>query len=203
MDDRQPTHRGYALLRHIARVPLVILVALSFLIDDVVFAAIRPVFRWLAELRLFARLGEAIHRLPPYPSLLLFLIPFAAIWPPKLYAVYLMATGHFVAGLAVYLALKVFGFMAIERLFHVTRDKLLSIGWFAWCYGKVMGWRDWAFGIVKATRAWQVAAAFAKALKARLRGLLGRVRAALAPFLAAAHAVALRFGRWLRTLAAR
>ena len=40
----------------------------------------------------------------------------------------------------------------IERLFRVSRDKLLSIGAFAWCYDRFCQARDW----VESLKAWQL-----------------------------------------------
>ena len=68
-----PAGPRHPLARAALRIPALILVTIYFLIDDVVLAAIRPIVARLAELRLFARLAEAIHRLPPYPTLVLFL----------------------------------------------------------------------------------------------------------------------------------
>jgi hypothetical protein len=39
----------------------------------------------------------------------------------------------------------------VERIFHVGRDKLMTIPLFAWAYTFIMGWLMW----LKALPAWQ------------------------------------------------
>src|SRR4029078_2094557 len=84
------------------------------------------------------RLEALIGGLPPYPTLALFLIPMAVIWPIKLYALYLIGLGHVVEGAAAFAVAKVVGIGLAERLFAISRDKLLSIGWFAKAYYAVI-----------------------------------------------------------------
>lgn len=102
--DADPTTTGHGRrraggwLRLLLKPPLVVLVALYFVVDDIVLAAVRPATARLAALRLFERMSAFIHTLAPYPTLLLFAVPFAILEPPKLIAVYLMGTGRFAPG---------------------------------------------------------------------------------------------------------
>lgn len=199
--EEAPTRRP--LWRRILRAPLAVLVGLYFLLDDVVLAAIRPLVGWLAGLRIFARLDAFIRRLRPYPTLFLFAVPFAILEPPKLIAVWLMATGRFRVGLALLVVSHLASIVLVERLFHVTRDKLLMIPWFARGYGLVIRLRDWALGILARTAAWRTAQAWLGALK-RAAGLVGdKLRPALARVAAEAATVGRRLGNWLRRLMPR
>ena len=72
--------------------------------------------------------------------------------PVKPVAAYLTATGHVVSGLAVLVLGEIIKLVLIERLFRVSRDKLLSIGAFAWCYDRFCQARDW----VESLKAWQL-----------------------------------------------
>ncbi|MEJ1158633.1 hypothetical protein [Prosthecomicrobium sp. N25] len=182
-----PDRPSRGLARRILRAPVAVLVALYFILDDVVLAAIRPVVRRLEALRLFARVAAFIHGLPPYPTLLLFAVPFAVLEPPKLISLYLMATGRFRTGLILLIVSHLLSIVLVERLFHVTRDKLLMIPWFARAHGLVVRLRDWALGILEETSAWQAA-----------RRLLGRLREAAARLRDRIRPVAARWAREAR-----
>jgi hypothetical protein len=175
------------ILRGVLRAPLVVLVTLYFLFEDLVVALVRPVERALAELALFERLGRFLRALGPYQTLAFFAVPYLAFEGPKLYALYLIATGHGRFGTILLVVSHVASIVVVERLFHVTRDKLLTIRPIAIVHGWGVRLRDWAFGIVRATRAWSLAVAFALGAKAAW----AKARRDIA-------AVALRFGRWLR-----
>lgn len=186
--------------RRLLRLPLVVAVALYFFLDDVVLAAVRPVVAWLAGLRLFERLSAFIHGLGPYPSLLLFAVPFLALQPPKLIALWLIATGRFQVGFALLIASYLVSVVLVERLFHVTRDKLLTIAWFARLYHLVVRLRDWSFAIVRATAAWQAAAALA----ARIREWAGELKRMVKPiWVEWRYAVTVRIRRTMRRLRER
>lgn len=149
----------------ILRAPLVVLVALYFLLDDVVLAAVRPLVAWAAGLRLFVRLSAWFDRLSPYPTLALFAVPFIVLEPPKLISLYLIGTGHFRSGVLMLVTSHLLSIVLIERLFHVSKPKLMRIGWFAYAFGQVMRLRDWALGQLEAM-----------GIMAPLRALLRRLR---------------------------
>ena len=184
-----PTH---PILRAMLRVPAMILVAIYFLIDDVVLAAIRPVVAWASELRLFARMAEALHRLPPYPTLILFLVPFVVLEPFKLGGLWLMATGRFGVGATMLAISHLVSIVLVERLFHATRDKLLTIPWFATVHGWVSALYDWSLGHLKATAAWRAAAAMLATARTALRDAMAMVRMRLGPLVAPLRREAMR-----------
>ena len=111
----------------LARLPLLVLVTIYFLIDDVVLAAIRPLVARLAELRLFTRIAAWLDRLPPYPTLILFLVPFAVLEPFKIAALVLLAKGQLAVGGTMLAVSHLLSIVLVERLFHATRAKLLTI----------------------------------------------------------------------------
>jgi hypothetical protein len=59
----------------------------------------------------------------------------------------------------------------VERLFHLTRDKLMRIPAFAWAYGKFTEVRAW----LQATEAWRAV----RALGRVVRDTIARARARL------------------------
>ena len=176
-DASPPPPGRRSVLSRLLRLPALVLVAIYFLIDDVVLAAFRPIVAWAAELRIMLRFAVFLRRLPPYPTLMVFLVPFLALEPFKLLGLWMMATGRFTPGLATLTVAHVVSIVLVERLFHATRDKLLTIGWFAWGYTRVMWLYDWSMGRLRATLAWRQAAAAIAALRSRLHAAIEAVRA--------------------------
>jgi hypothetical protein len=132
--------------------PFVFLIAaIYFLVDAVVFTLFKPVISRLGEGWAFEGLRAWIVSLRPYPTLALFIVPVILLEPVKPVAAYLTATGHIVGGLMVLIVGELLKLLLIERLFNVSRDKLMSIPAFAWCYDKFCQGQDW----VVALQAWQ------------------------------------------------
>jgi hypothetical protein len=118
--------------------------ALAYVVVDVLLGLLfRPLYRYLARLRFLDRLAAKIRTLKPYPSLALFLLPIIILEPAKPIAAYALAAGH--AGLAVgiFACAELLKLVIVERLFQITRDKLMSIPAFAWAYGRWKIVSDW------------------------------------------------------------
>jgi hypothetical protein len=138
-----------------------ILAASYFLVDAVFMAVAMPISRWLARHFEFKRLRAWIKSLPPYPSLALFSVPVLILEPIKPVAAYLVATGQFLSGAAAFVGCELLKLVLVERLFHLTRDKLMRIPAFAWCYGKFTEVRAW----LRATEAWRAISAASRVMK--------------------------------------
>lgn len=146
--------------------------------DDLFRSVVVPTVARLAQLRPVQRLEGLIRMLPPYPTLALFIIPLAIIEPFKIYGLYLIGTGHLWFGILAFIMAKVVGIGIAERLFSISRDKLLSIPWFASLYAKVVALKDKVHTYLATTRAWPVligALAEVKAFFSRSRSWLGQV----------------------------
>jgi hypothetical protein len=133
--------------------PFVFLVAaIYFLVDAAFWVIARPIARWLADHWVFHRLRSWIMSLGPYATLALFAVPVLVLEPAKPLAAYLTATGHVFSGLAVLGVAELLKLLLIERLFRISREKLLSVPAFAWGYGKYKQARNW----VESLSAWQL-----------------------------------------------
>jgi hypothetical protein len=128
-----------------------VVAAIYFLVDAVFLTLARPIARWLAGHWVFDRLRTWIVSLRPYPTLALFMVPVLVLEPVKPVAAYLTATGHIAGGLTVLLVGELLKLVLMERLFCISRDKLMSIAAFAWCYGRLRQAREW----VESSGAWQ------------------------------------------------
>jgi hypothetical protein len=129
-----------------------LMAAIYFLVDAVFFTLFKPLLRRLADYWVFESLRAWIVSLRPYPTLALFIVPVILLEPVKPVAAYLTATGHIVGGLVVLIVGELLKLLLIERLFSVSRDKLMSIPVFAWCYDKFCQGQDWVVSL----QAWQL-----------------------------------------------
>src|SRR5947209_3544445 len=117
--------------------PFIVVLATVWFLADAIFSTIaHPLARWLGKRWVLFRLRAWIRSLRPYPALALFAVPLIILEPVKPVAAYLVATGQFRLGLMVLIVGEILKLVLVERLFSVTRDKLLSIPAFAWAYGK-------------------------------------------------------------------
>jgi hypothetical protein len=162
--------------RRVARAlsPVVaVLAALYFLIDAVFLPPLRLLGRWLGRFDIFTRLGAWVRSLGPYQTLALFLIPLIVLEPVKPVAAYLAARGHFAHSVIVLVVGEILKITIVERLFHVGRDKLMTIPAFARIYNYVMAW----IGYFEGFAAWQAMRRYVTAIKAMARGAWMRLRA--------------------------
>ena len=124
--------------------PISYILAAIYLCVDFVFAWIaRPISDWIARHFELRRLRGWIRSLPPYPSLALFSVPVILLEPVKFVAAYVAATGNFIMAAFTFAIGELLKLVLIERLFHLTREKLMKIRAFAWIYGHYVQAREW------------------------------------------------------------
>ena len=131
---------------------LLTLAAIFFLIEAWLWDMTIALGRGLIGLLPWQEFKDAIVRLiaglPPYGALPLFLIPVIIIEPLKIVAIEQLAHGHIFRGILAFIVLKFVGVALVAFVFDLTRDKLLSIGWFARFYAWVIMWRDRAHAFI-------------------------------------------------------
>ena len=146
--------------------PLIFVVAaVYFLVDAMVLTLARPIARWLARHWVFDRLRTWIVSLRPYPTLALFMVPVLILEPVKPVAAYLTATGHIAGGVTILLVGELLKLVLIERLFCISRDKLMSIAAFAWCYDRLRQAREW----VESSSVWQLVRRWSLVIRRAIR----------------------------------
>ena len=168
--------RHWAVCRRLLKLiftPIAIALAiLYFLVDAVVLSLVRPLMRRVAGWPPIARFAAWTAKLGPYPTLILVLIPIALLEPLKPAAFYLIAKRHHVVTGTLLLAMtEIVKIVAVERLFHLSRPKLMTIRAFAIVYTFTMGW----LAYLEALPPWQLAlrlVAHAKALSRRVVALV-------------------------------
>jgi hypothetical protein len=102
----------------------------------------------LPWVELKARIVALINLLPPLAALLLFGIPLVVSEVGSFFSVILVATGHFLIGSCLYVAMKVVGLGLVAVIFDLTRPKLMSIPWFVFVYGKFLVFHEFAHRLV-------------------------------------------------------
>ena len=129
-------------MRRLARLPATGIISVYVVLDAVFSPLFGPLVRALRGLRLFAWLAQGIARLPPYAILVALLVPLVIFEPPKVLAVYWLATGHVMRGIFTLVASYAGSLLLVERVFAAGYDKLMTIGWFAALMAFVLAIRD-------------------------------------------------------------
>jgi hypothetical protein len=142
---------------------IVLAIAIPYFLLDAMFATVAiPLSRWIAGHWAFARIHHWILSLRPYPTLLLFTVPVIVLEPVKPVALYLIGTGHAKLGLSALVIAEILKLVLIERLFCVSRDKLLSIPAFAWACGKYCAVKSWLMSF----ETWQIVLRWSRTARA-------------------------------------
>jgi hypothetical protein len=152
---------GELAVKRILRAVTYGLAAVYFLADAAFMTIAKPISDWLAGHVVLRRLRAWIRSLRPYPSLALFSVPVIMLEPVKPVAAYLAATGQMVSSVVTLIVGELLKLVLVERLFSLTRDKLLKIPAFAWAYTKFCEAKAW----LKNTEAWETIRAISKAAR--------------------------------------
>ena len=133
--------------------PLMLLLAVAFLVEAWVWNACAALGRQIIELipwtRLKARIAAFIALLPAPVALIIFLIPLLIVEPFKIVALWLIAVGHPFLGALGWVAMQFAGVGLVAVAFDLTREKLLSMPWFVWVYEKFLVFHAYAHGLVE------------------------------------------------------
>ena len=147
--------------------PLWVLLALVFLFEAWLWEHLRPIVAWvvarIAWDRLKARVAAWIEHLPPYATLLVFLVPVILLFPLKLAGLWMLAHGSWLGAMTVLASAKVVSMGVTAFIFEVTRPKLLQLAWFRWLYEHMLFWLAKAHALIDPIKT-QLRAWFARTL---------------------------------------
>lgn len=160
-----PTSR----LKRLLRLPFEILLVPLILLDELVRPIYRPLLRWIASWRFMQRLETWVGARHPFAILVLLAIPFAFAEPLKVVSLLWIADGHFKTGTFTLILAYLTSFVVVERIYSAGRDKLLSIGWFAWMMGVMVSVRTALLDWVHQTAFWQAAIRMKEQVTATVR----------------------------------
>jgi len=142
-------------LRRRLLAPLVYLAALFLLLEDWLWDCGVRLTAGLARWQGLRRLERRIAMLPPGAALALFLLPVLLLLPVKLAALYAMACGHALAGLAVIVLAKLCSAAIVARIYVLTRPALLTMAWFARLETWFLALKERAIARLQATPTWR------------------------------------------------
>jgi hypothetical protein len=154
-----------AAVRRILKALTYIAAGLYLLVDAIFMTIAKPIAKWIDKHVPVKRLRDWIRSLPPYPSLALFSVPVIVLEPIKPIAAYLAATGQFLSGAVTFIFGELLKLVLVERLFSLTREKLMRIPAFARLYQ----WYSQAIAWLKATDAWRTLESVARSAREYLR----------------------------------
>lgn len=174
---------AWRLLRSALVAALNVLLALVLLFEEWGWQPLAAAIAWFARFRLVARAEELIARLPPYPSLAVFALPTAILFPVKVGALWLLAGGHVIKASMLLVAAKVASTALVARIFMLTKPALMEITWFRRGYEWFMPWKEELFARVRASFAWR----YGRMLKSRARQLVRRASARWKPYIVTAY----------------
>lgn len=158
-------------MKPILRMLIYVAAGVYLLVDAIFMTFARPIASWIDKHVPLRRLRSWIRSLPPYPSLALFSVPVIILEPIKPLAAYLAATGQFLSGALTFIVGELLKLVLVERLFSLTREKLMKIPSFARLYGGYSRAIAW----LKATEAWRALSSVATTAREYVKALGARV----------------------------
>src|ERR1700748_1736487 len=142
--------------------------AAVYFIAGVLFVSVaKPISRWFAANFPLPRVRAWITSLPPYPCLALFSVPVILLEPVKMIAADMAATGQFIWAAVTFVIGELLKLVLVERLFELTKNKLMKIPAFAWAYGHFARAKAW----VKQTDAWKALRSLSGSIREHIREL--------------------------------
>lgn len=164
-------------MNRILKSATLMLATIYFLVDAVFMSAARPLANRIAAHWTFGALRVRIASLGPYPTLALFALPMIVLEPVKPVAAYLTATGHIATGMIVLVVGEITKLVLVERLFSVSRDKLISIPAFASAHKRYLQGKEW----LESFETWQTAQRWRRLTRHAVRSCVQEVSASQGP----------------------
>ncbi|MFM9965576.1 MAG: hypothetical protein ACKV2Q_30695 [Planctomycetaceae bacterium] len=159
-------------LKRLLTPPLIVIAAFLMWAEEWLWEHLKTLTAWIGKLPIFRWCERQIVRLPPYPTMGVFLLPGAVLFPVKLGAVWLMTHGHVLLGIGVIVSAKVVGTALVARLYVICQPKLMTIGWFARLHDWLTTTRDRLYSAIKAMPLYQAARAKLSAIRQTVSHML-------------------------------
>ena len=156
--------------------PLIILAALLMWCEEWLWIRLKWLTGWMSRFPLIRWYEAAIVRLPPYPTMIVFLLPGTLLIPVKLIAVYWLSQGHWLLSLAMIVGAKVLGTAIVARSYVVCHPKLMTIGWFRSLNNLLIITRDRLYAALRALPIYVAVHTRLLAMKEAIRHVLSRLR---------------------------
>ncbi len=138
-------------LKRIITAPFVFVAAVIILLEDWLWDDLQRLAAAIGSLPVFRQIEQLIVRLPRAGALGLFLVPSVVLIPVKLLALYFISRGHALIGVGIVVAAKIAGTALVARLFTLTKPKLLTFGWFAWTYERIVAFKARVYAAIRSS----------------------------------------------------
>ena len=156
-------------LTRLLLLPVEAILVFFMVLDGLARPLYRPLIRWVASWRLFARLEVWVAARHRATILVLLAVPLVIVEPMKVVALFWIGRGAVVSGTAALALAYLAGFVLVERVYSAGRDKLLTFGWLA----KLMALRAATVAWIRQTAAWRAVTETRRVVAAWWRGLRG------------------------------
>ncbi len=119
-----------------------------FLLEELFITVFGPLVRAFRRLRVVQGIERVMVASPRWIALLWFILPIGAMFPLKLYTLFLIGTGHFILGGIGFLLIKIVGTTVGLWVYRVLRpNQLATFPWFV-CV------EAWVFRVREAIHTW-------------------------------------------------
>lgn len=152
--------------------PMMIIAAMIMFFEEWLWDKLTAFMAMVARAPALRRLEARIAGLSPYPAMGIFLLPGLALLPVNVFAVWITAAGHALAGTSILIATKLVGTAILARLFTVCRPALLTVNWFRQLYEAIGRLKS----LLYTSAPWVAVLRWKNAMKARITRLLHRWR---------------------------
>jgi len=159
-------------LKRLLTPPLIVLASLLMWLEECLWVLLKRITAWIDLVPFVRRLEAALLRLPPYPMMIVFLLPMTLLFPLKIVAVYWATKGYWLASLGLLATAKVLGTAVVARMYVVCQPKLKTIGWFCRLHDWLIATRDHLYAAVRAMPVYQRVRAQLTAIKRAARTLM-------------------------------
>jgi hypothetical protein len=156
--------------------PLVYLAALILLLEDWFWDLGLRLARFVASWPPLKAFERRIAALPPYGALCAFVVPALLLLPVKVLALFAIASGHPISGVATIVVAKVGGAALVARIYFLTRDTLRTLTWFARWNDRFIAIKDHWVGRLKASDAYRRVSMLSAMMRGAARAFLRRMR---------------------------
>lgn len=151
-----------------------LLMFVVILFEEAFWSVFEALSGFFERFKLVRKLEDFVAARHPATCLALFLIPVTLMLPFKFVGVWLIARGHTLEGLFMFVSAKATGTFLAARLFAITKSKLLSIRWFAYCFEKFTAWKDGVKNYIHATASYRAYRAWRLAVDAKFAAIFKR-----------------------------
>lgn len=144
------------------------------IVEEAFWSVFETVSGFFERYKLIRKLEDFVAARSPATCVALFLIPIMLMLPFKFVGLWLIARGHTLDGLFVFVMAKVTGTFLAARLLAITKSKLMTIGWFAYCFEKFISWKDSVKNYIHATATYQSYRKFRDTLDVKVAEIIKR-----------------------------